>query len=208
MHLNKDRREKGKTAPRAVEAINLGFASDMNTSAYKILIPSTGQVFASNQIVFDESVFPYRKEELIKKMDEGDEEIDILFKASSPITWLKYDPSVPLTKWTKVHMGSDKNLVLRSPTEDNTFLRISRDAYFENLLETSSVREKARSVTAIKDDMTRTKVKGLPDSIDPNRPPKNYRDATSREDAVEWSEAYMKEYLGFKNRGVFKVVRY
>ena len=65
MYLNKDRREKGKTAPRAVEAINLGFASNMNTSAYKILIPSTGQVFASNQIVFDESVFPYRKEELM-----------------------------------------------------------------------------------------------------------------------------------------------
>jgi hypothetical protein len=35
MFLNKDRREKGKTAPRAVEVVNLGFASDLNTSAYK-----------------------------------------------------------------------------------------------------------------------------------------------------------------------------
>ncbi len=33
MYLKKDRREKGKTAPRAVEVVNLGFASDLNTSA-------------------------------------------------------------------------------------------------------------------------------------------------------------------------------
>jgi hypothetical protein len=42
MFLNKERREKGKTAPRAVEAINLGFASNLNTSAYKVLIEKTG----------------------------------------------------------------------------------------------------------------------------------------------------------------------
>jgi hypothetical protein len=35
--LNKERREKGKTAPRAVEAVSLGFAQDLNTSAYKVL---------------------------------------------------------------------------------------------------------------------------------------------------------------------------
>ena len=70
-------------------------------------------------------------------------------------------------------MGSVQNLVLRSPTEDNTFLKISKDAYFKNLLQTSSIREKARSTSVIKNDMSTTKVKGLPDSIDPNRPPKN-----------------------------------
>jgi hypothetical protein len=37
LRLNKERREKGKTAPRAVEVVNLGFASDLNTSAYKVL---------------------------------------------------------------------------------------------------------------------------------------------------------------------------
>ena len=105
-------------------------------------------------------------------------------------------------------MGSDQNLILRLPKEDNAFLKISKDAYFKNLLETTSIREKARSASVIKTEMSTTKVKGLPDSIDPNRPPKNYRDATSREDAVEWSEAFMKEYMGFKNRGVFEMVRY
>ena len=68
MHLTKDRREKGKDAQRAVEAVNLGFTSDRNTSAYKLYTPSesTRPIIVTNQVVFDESFFPYRKEELIK----------------------------------------------------------------------------------------------------------------------------------------------
>ena len=62
MHLSKHQREKGKTAPEAVEVINLGFASDLNTSAYKVLVPTMGQVLTSNQLVFDESFFQYQKE--------------------------------------------------------------------------------------------------------------------------------------------------
>ena len=38
-----------------------------------------------------------------------------------------------------------------------------------------------------------TKVKGLPDSIDPTKPPRNYRHAMSLPDAQEWAEAYDKE---------------
>ncbi len=60
MHLNKEQREKGKTAPRAVEVVNLGFATDLNTSAYKVLIRATGQVMTTNQLDFDESFFPFR----------------------------------------------------------------------------------------------------------------------------------------------------
>ncbi len=32
MHLKKDSRERGRHAPKAVEAVNLGFATDCNTS--------------------------------------------------------------------------------------------------------------------------------------------------------------------------------
>jgi hypothetical protein len=41
-----------------------------------------------------------------------------------------------------------------------------------------------------------TKVKGLPDSIDPSI----YRHAISLLDAQEWAEAYDKEYMGMKQR--------
>ncbi len=69
MHLTNARREKEKGAPRAVEAVNLDVPSDCNTSAYKLYIQSTRQIIVTYQVVFDESFFPYRKEELIKQLD-------------------------------------------------------------------------------------------------------------------------------------------
>ncbi len=38
-----------------------------------------------------------------------------------------------------------------------------------------------------------SRVKGLQDSIDPNKLPRNYRVAVRREDWQEWAEAYDKE---------------
>jgi hypothetical protein len=53
VHLNKERREKGKHTPQAVEATHLGLASDYNMSVYKIYIPSSGICIVSNQARFD-----------------------------------------------------------------------------------------------------------------------------------------------------------
>jgi hypothetical protein len=50
-------------------------------------------------------------------------------------------------------------------------------------------------------------LQGFPPSIDPDCPPKNFKDAMSRDDKQEWAEAYNKEYQGFKERNAFKVVR-
>ena len=124
MFLNKERHEKGKTAPRAVEVINLGFTSDLNTSAYKVLVEKTGQILSSNQLEFDEGFFPYRKEELIAKLAEMDDEIDILYKASAPIRWIDYDPSLRLGTFKKVDMGSDRHLILQSPSDPNAYLKV------------------------------------------------------------------------------------
>jgi hypothetical protein len=41
MHVHKDRSEKKKTAARAMQVINLGFATDTNTSAYVVYSPVT-----------------------------------------------------------------------------------------------------------------------------------------------------------------------
>ena len=58
------RREPGKHAPRAVEAIHLGFASDM--SCPKFWVPSTSQLVYTNQAKFDEGLFLYRNKEMIE----------------------------------------------------------------------------------------------------------------------------------------------
>ncbi len=41
-------------------------------------------------------------------------EIDILFKESSPITWLAYYPKESLMKYTKLRIGSGSDIILWS----------------------------------------------------------------------------------------------
>ncbi len=105
-------------------------------------IPSTRQIIVTNHVVFDESFFPQRKEELIKQLDKGDGKLYILYKASSPIKGLEYYLSMSLIKFTKMHMGSDKISILKLNMEENTFLLIGREDYFKNLLATTNCYEK------------------------------------------------------------------
>ena len=51
-----------------------------------------------------------------------------------------------LIKFTKVHMGSDKILILKSNVDENVFLRIGREDYFKNLLATTNCYEEALMV--------------------------------------------------------------
>ncbi len=59
MTLHHDRRGKGKHIARAVEAVNLRFTTDLNTSAYKVYVPSNRKVMTSNQVQFNEMLFPH-----------------------------------------------------------------------------------------------------------------------------------------------------
>ncbi len=77
VHLNSDRREKGKHTPRAKEAIYLGF--EPNTSAWSFFISEKQQLWSTNQAQFDKHFFPFRKATIIHKyhMDCAN---DILFQ--------------------------------------------------------------------------------------------------------------------------------
>ena len=50
-------------------------------------------------------------------------------------------------------------------------------------------------------------LKGLDPDIDPDRAPKNFKDAMSRKDRQEWAEALNKEYIGFTDRTALAVVK-
>jgi hypothetical protein len=91
--------------------------------------------------------------------------------------------------------------------DENAYLKIDRSEYLKNLRTITSMHEKARMISASPCETPATKVKGLPNSINPDKPPKSYKDAMSREDSAEWAEAYNKEYMGLKQRNVFEVVR-
>jgi hypothetical protein len=74
-------------------------------------------------------------------------------------------------------MGSDKIVILKSNVEKNAFLLIGLEYFFKNLLATTICYEKAQMV--LRAMVQDTKVKGLPDSIDPSKPQRNYQHVMS-----------------------------
>jgi len=95
-------------------------------------------------------------------------------------------------------------------------MKVDREEFFKSLLDkhAGELLTKARALVArmeaepsVVGDHNSMRVKGLPDSIDPKKPPRNYRDAMSREDKHEWAEAYMAEYQGFLTQGTLKIVK-
>ena len=105
MHLNKERRGKGRGAPRAVEVINLGLATDCNTSGYKLLVEETGKVLISNKVSFDESFFPRRDRQMIDDHLINLADIDVVSLDRGGIRWINYDSSVDLNDFEKVQSG-------------------------------------------------------------------------------------------------------
>ena len=86
---------------------------------------------------------------------------------------MDYDPSLPLGTFKKVDMGSDRHLILQSPSDPNAYLKVDQETFFRNLLATTAVHDKAMMVASPLGSASQTRVKGLPDSIDSSKPPKN-----------------------------------
>ncbi len=76
--MNKDQRKKGRHAPKAVEAINLGLATDSNTNGYKLLIEGTNKIVILNQVKFDENLYPYRNSNMVEQNLSDIVELDII----------------------------------------------------------------------------------------------------------------------------------
>ena len=112
MHLNKERREKGRHAPKGVEAINLGFATDCNTSGYKFYIEGTRKIITSNQGKFDRISVSLRN--MIDKHVDDLSNIDVLTRDQGGITWINYSDNMDLNQYEKVHSGgsSDSYILL------------------------------------------------------------------------------------------------
>jgi hypothetical protein len=71
---------------------------------------------------------------------------------------------------------------------------VKKEEFFKSLLNkrADEILTSARVFMATKDQARVEpygRIKGLPGNIDPTKPPKNFRDAMSREDRQEWAEA-------------------
>ena len=127
VHLNSERREKGKHTPRAIEVIYLGFQP--NTSSWSFFIPERNSMISSNQAQFDERIFPFRNKEMIEKY-QSDQATDILFRTESDVKWITYNP-LHISNYTRVHFDPASDMmVMRVNTETNSFTRVTQLKWF------------------------------------------------------------------------------
>jgi hypothetical protein len=112
MYLNKDRRDPGKHTPRARCMIYMGFASDSNTSGWKLYDIEKNKFYISNQVKFNERVFPMRTEASLNHFAE-DTATDILSYSTRGV-WLPYDTDAQYDAYTTVkYYSSSDELILK-----------------------------------------------------------------------------------------------
>jgi hypothetical protein len=83
--------KKERGAPRALEVLNLGLATDCNTSGYRLLIEETGKILISNQVRFDEIFFPRRNLQMIDDHLSNITEIDVVGLGRGDLKWVNCD---------------------------------------------------------------------------------------------------------------------
>jgi len=191
--LNKDRRAPGKLSPRAVEGINLGFATESNTSGYAIFIPESRKIIITNNVRFDETTFPYRKQSMVDKYtaDASGESVDFLGEATTK-KWVAYDKSKPSGYYKILHSDvRTDEIVLQVLDKDDTYARTTQYEFMNNILNkqiayVAEIRESAE--------------------INYDRAPRSFQDALTRPDAAEWVASYQREFQGFIERDALQIV--
>ncbi len=116
------------------------------------------------------------------KLDE-DNYLEILSVDKLPTRWIDLTPEINLDQYEKVHVGNGEHYILRSKTEQDVYMKVSRDALFQSLLQRNSneLMSKARGLLSrMEAELVNTpvggpsRVNGIPDSVDPIKPPRNY----------------------------------
>jgi hypothetical protein len=96
-------------------------------------------------------------------------------------------------------------MVLRVNTDPQTYVRVTQKQYNMDMLDLLKVA--AEEHYAHLAAASHRILKGLDPEINPDRPPKNYKDAVSRKDREQWEEAMMKEYHWFQDMKALAIVK-
>ena len=126
VHLNSERREKGKHTLRALEAIVLGF--EPNTSARSFFISSNSSLrdrhcgrrikCSMTSTVF--SIFCMRS--IVDKFQTSGKSINIIYQAPAQVKWVPYN-KLHVSNYEKVHYDTVSDvMVLQVNTCENTFV--------------------------------------------------------------------------------------
>jgi hypothetical protein len=130
MHMKKKLRAKGRCAPKAVKAVNLGLAADCNTSRYELLIEETGKILISKQVCFDKTLFLYGNKKmvdshLINRAKLG--LLDVVMLDLGNTKWVKYEVSINLDDFEKIHSGgSSDSYILCYISDPSMYMGVKR----------------------------------------------------------------------------------
>jgi hypothetical protein len=205
VHLNSDRRDKGKHTPRALMAVYLGF--EPNTSAWSFFIPEKNTLWSTNQAQFDEHSFPIRKTTITDNNDKFrmDSATDVLYQAATSVKWVPYN-KLHVSKYSRVHYDPASDLmVLQVNKLENTFVQVTQTQFNIDMLDQLKVATEEQH--AYMASFNHCPLECLDPSINPDRPPKNFKDAMSRSDLEDWGAAMNKEYLRFKDMKALAIVK-
>ena len=93
-------------------------------------------------------------------------------------------------------------------SRENTYTRAILSKFMADSNELLKIGEKDNNpIHAHFAGITHRTLTGLDPRINPNKPPRNFRDTMKALDKQAWAAPYNSEFLGFPQREVFKVVR-
>jgi hypothetical protein len=123
----------------------------------------------SNQARFDGYSFPFRKQKMVEQF-QSDNSTDILYKKPLDVKWIPYN-KLHIANYTRAHYDSTSDvMVMRVNTEVNTYTRVTQRQWLLDKLSLEAAR--AEELQANFAGISHRTLKGLPPSIDPDRPPK------------------------------------
>ncbi len=135
----------------------------------------------------------------------SDNSTDILFKSASDVKLFVYN-KLHVGNYSKVHHDKVSDvIVLRVNSQENTFTQVLMHKWVLEKLELEQVHN--REIQANFVEITYRPLRGLDPRINPDEPPRNYKEAMKAIDNQAWAAAYDSENIGFKERGVLKVER-
>jgi hypothetical protein len=133
----------------------------------------------------------------------------ILYQHASNVTWMPYN-KLHVDNYEKVHYDEMSDVVvLKVMSQDNTYTRASQSKWLSDKVVLGKVRDKEEQTPmyAFNAEIPRQSLKGLDPRINPDKPPRNFRDAMKALDKQAWAAACTSEYLGLQQREVFKIVK-
>ena len=139
----------------------------------------------------------------------SDNSTDILYQHASNVKWEPYN-KLHVANYERAPFDAKSDVVvLKIMSKGNTFTRAIFGKWLNDKVTLGKVSdmEVNTPMYAFNAGVMHCSLKGLDPRINPDRPPRNFGDAMKALDKQAWAAAYNSEYLGFKQREVFKLVK-